>query len=363
MINIVRGRNCESGKWVQLPKNVVCKVGDVINCPKGCICFKKVGTFSVASVWEIDEKKVGNAAKYSDEEIKLYWGQESVPTSSGSDILGSNVDGVSADAGVLPNNRDNIQTNSGLPNSSTENARPKSFGKSLRSQPNSTAEADEILRPQKSYKYLNISGQIFTDDEEVRKQTLSRPLKHALWEIFSYWETGFVFKSETELRDDFIWLITSTSKRTFKKSEIDAILLNEEYGRSEKFFYLFYDIIYRYEPLKGFYWCDEWHSEDPLSSYFSDRNDFMVKYCNAQSEQFRKFYMTHKKEILHFLGSDNEGKLFEDMTLSLAKKTNGEIVLIEQDNSYTPINMGKISVFITNMHQPSELNNMRNTKR
>ena len=47
------------------------------------------------------------------------------------------------------------------------------------------------------------------------------------------------------------------------------------------------------------------------------------------------------------------------MTLALAKDV-GEVVLIDKYNNYTPINMGKISVFIMNMQQPSEISNMRN---
>lgn len=360
MISVVR---CSNKMCVQLPKNVICKIGDTIPCPKNCTCFKKVDSFSVVSVWQMDEKKAGSAAKYSDEEIISYWGQEiaSSVSSTNSDTQGSNVDNSSPNIDFVVERHDNSHVISEPSENTGEILRPKSFGRSQRSQHNSVPEADAILRSQESYEQFIISGKVFTDDVKLRASVPSQPLRNALWEVFSYWETRSVFKTETELRDEFIWLITSSSKRTFKKSEIDAILLNEEYGLSEKFFYLFYDIIYRYEPPKGFYWCDKVLSRDPLSSFFRDKKDFVVKYCNAhaQGEQFRLFYMAHKKEILHFLGSDNEEKLFEDMTLSLAKDV-GEIVLIDKYNNYMPINMGKISSFIINMQQPTELTNMRN---
>ncbi len=313
----------------------------------------------MASVWQMDEKKSSSTAKYSDEEIRAYWGQENTSSASStdSDMQSSNVGVNSSNTALGVERHDNNQVVA----NANEFVRQKSFGRSQRSQSNSVPEADAILRPQENYEKIEIGGMQFTDKMTILSSEISQPLRNALWFIFSHWETRSVFKTETELRDDFIWLITSTSKRTFKKSEIDAILLNEEYGLSEKFFYLFYDIIYRYEPPKGFYWCDKVLSPDPLSSYFRDKKDFVVKYCNAyaQGEQFRLFYMAHKKEILHFLGSDNEEKLFEDMTLSLAKDV-GEIVLIDKYNNYMPINMGKISSFIINMQQPTELNNMRN---
>lgn len=360
MISVVR---CSNRMCVQLPKDVRCNIGDIIPCPKSCTCYKRVESFSVASVWQIDEKKAGRTAKYSDEEIRAYWGQAIASSASftNTDMQSSNVEANSPNTDFVVERRENNQVVAESAENAGEIVRPKSFGKSQRSQPNSGLEVDAILKPQGNYEKLEIGGMKFTDKITILSSEMSQPIRNALWFIFSHWETRSVFKTETELRDDFIWLITSTSKRTFKKSEIDAILLNEEYGLSEKFFYLFYDIIYRYEPPKGFYWCDKVLSRDPLSSYFRDKKDFVVKYCNsfAQGEQFRLFYRAHKKEILHFLGIDNEEKLFEDMTLSLAKDV-GEIVLIDKYNNYMPINMGKISSFIINMQQPTELNNMSN---
>lgn len=363
MISVAR---CNNRMCVQLPKNITCKIGDKIPCPHSCsyklgLCAK-IESFDAKSVWQLDEAKAGSAAKYSDEEIKSHWGQESVTASSNITAIPSLVSDSN-----LSETDSAVEQQRSIPSSPTGNesasefSRPKSFGKSHRTQSNNTPDVDAILKSQKSYEYFVISGKVFTDDMATRTSMPSQPLRNALWEIFSYWETRSVFKTETELRDDFIWLITAVLNRTFKKNEIDAILLNEEYGLSEKFFYLFYDIIYRYDTPKGFYWCDKVLSRDPLSASFRDRKDFVIKYCNphAQGEQFRLFYQAHKREILHYLGSDNEEKLFEDMTLALAKDV-GEVVLIDKYNNYTPINMGKISAFVTNMQQPSELTNMRN---
>lgn len=252
MISVVR---CNNRMCIQLPKEVTCKVGDIIPCPKSCTCFQKVESFSVASVWQMDEKKAGSTAKYSDDEIRAYWGQEiaSSTSSTSADMQSSNIGISSSSTDLGEELRENNQVIVESSENTGEIVKPKSFGRSQRSQSNSAPEVDAILRAQNSYEQFNLSGKVFTDDVKLRASIPSQPLRNALWEIFSYWETRSVFKSETELRDEFIWLITSTSKRTFKKSEIDAILLNEEYGLSEKFFYLFYDIIYRYEPPKGFF--------------------------------------------------------------------------------------------------------------
>ena len=361
MISVVR---CNNRMCVQLPKKVGCKIGDQIPCPHSCnykngLCAK-VESFEAKSVWQLDEAKAGSAAKYSDEEIKLHWGQGGVIDSTGiSNIQSSVSDSNLSETDFVIKQRSRTPGFTGENESTSGISKPKSFGKAYRTQTN--PDADVILTPQESYEYFVISGKVFTDDMSIRKYMTSQPLRNALWEIFSYWETRSVFKTDTELRDDFIWLITSVCKRTFKKNEIDAILLNKEYGHAEKFFYLFYDIIYRYDTPKGFYWCDKVLSRDPLTASFKDRKDFIVKYCSphVQGEQFRLFYQSHKKEILHYLGSDNEEKLFEDMTLALAKDV-GEVVLIDKYNNYTPINMGKIPAFIINMRQSSELSNMRN---
>lgn len=359
MINIVK---CKNNMCIQLPANVVCNKGDKMPCPKNCnfkygVCSKIEEFSSLVSAFPIDEKKAISALKYSDEEIKLHWREEENSNENfvNSDTITS--DEYSNSAAIRHNNNQVITE---LVENTNEIVKPKIFGEKLRSQ-SRIIEVGEILKSQKDYEFFDISGKVFADVNMNKVSTQPQPLRNALWEIFSYWETTSVFKSETELKDDFIWLFTTVSKRFLKKSEIDAILLNEKYGRSEKFFYLFYDIIYRYEQPKGFYWCDEELSCNPLHSYFKDKKDFMLKYSNAQTkgEHFRKFYGEHKKEILHFLGCDNEEKLFEDMTLILAKD-DGVIVLIDIYNNFIPINMGKISDFIINMQQPTELKNMIN---
>ena len=361
MIDVAR---CNNRMWIQIPNNVKFKEGDVCPCPKSCTCFQK-SEFCVVQVRQIDGKQGNMTQKYSKEEIKQYWGQEDNSLSFNDNSKDTILNASDLLTKIDPSEHlQNNQLNEEREETIAGLSKPKVFGTPHRVKPKNEDldNDDSILKPQSKYEYFIISGEVFTDDLTIRSsRLLAQPLKNALWEIFSCWETRSVFKTDNELRDDFVWLLTSISKRSYKKSEIDAILNNSEYSISEKFFYLFYDVIYRYEQPRGFYWCDKPLSRDHLHSVFRDKKDFMVKYCNghAQGEQFRLFYNKHKAAVLHFLSYDNEEMLFDDMTLFLAKEI-GEIVLIDKYKNYTPINLGQISLFINNMHQPSELANMKN---
>ncbi|MGN0813407.1 MAG: hypothetical protein ACI4MQ_07865 [Candidatus Coproplasma sp.] len=363
---------CKNGPFVQLPENVNIKSGDSIPCPDSC--NYKVGVcanpecFSVTSVYQVDEKKCVGAKRYSDAEVSSYWGQADLENSDKEeDNYPSKVSDSSDNVpvGETVDIQPTVQAQTEA-NTNRSSARPKTFGRSLRTQSGGTsddspAKVDDVLKPQGSYNSFMMSGKVYTDDASIKALMPTQPLRNALWEVFSYWETRSVFKDATQLKDEFIWLITTLSTRPFKRNEIDKILSNDEYGVSEKFFYMFYDVIYRYEKPKGFYWCDDVLSLYPLIALFRDKSDFMVKYCNpsSQGEQFRAFYMKHKREVLHFLGSEDEEKLFGDMTLALAKDR-GDIVLIDKYNNFNPINMGTIDVFINNMQQPTDLANMNN---
>ena len=335
---------CNNQTCVQLPEGVACKKGDKIPCPAACklkngIC-SKITTFSALFVRQTDENSATIAVKYSDDELKTLWGIDSAPKAD-----------VSQKAESAQ-----IEDNLSRP---TGGARPMSFGQSRRPQREAETAVDETLKPQRTYDSFQCRYGVYSDDVNIRMQRNAQPLRNALMTIFLRWETQLVFATSTTLKDEFVWLLTETSQRSFTKSEIDAILLNDAYGISEKFFYLFYDIIFRYDPIRGFYWCDRPIAPTQLTAYFKDRQDFVIKYCSVDTrgEQFRKFYQLRKKEILHFLGCDSEERLFEDMTL-LISRDRRRVVLIDQYDGYNPIDLGTVTEFISNMQHPTDLPNM-----
>ncbi len=368
MICIAR---CKERTCVRIPDGISCKVGDVISCPKSCayknsLCAKRE-TFSVIAVINHDESGPNKIrySIYSHDEIESIWGGDTIDSNKST----SDTPVITQESIVQTSMAPQFETDGSA--ESTKNKYQNMFGgvgsnirprTGIDSQDgNSTATIKSILKPSQTYNKFIVGGKVFSDDAEVKRNQNTLPLKNALREIFNYWITSSVFASETELKDEFIWLITTASKREILNSDVDAIILNEEYTISQKFFYLFYNVVFRYEPPKGFYWCEQRVSLYPLSSIFKDKQDFIVRYCEIKQrgEQFRAFFWQHKKEILHFLGCESEDKLFEDMTLILSKEKK-QIVLIDKYNQYFPVYLGSISEFMQNMIIPVELSKMQN---
>ena len=234
---------------------------------------------------------------------------------------------------------------------------------------------------------INVNGAVFSDDPELRQRNRSvRPLRYALWEIFSYWVTPAVFSpsaARPELRGDFLRLLEILRRRP-DASRVQEIL-HAEYSVSQKFFYLFYDVIYRYDPPKGFYWCDRSISPGPLSALFIGRDDFIRKYCEQGQNGaiFRAQYRRCKREVLHFLKYDRmkrqpetsaaaegdmpddtaamEESLFEDAALTAAKQSK-RAVLLERDaaDNYEPVDLGSLVEFAKSMYSRPDFARMQN---
>lgn len=364
MICIAR---CQQKACIRIPDGLTCKVGDEFICPQSCaykksLCAKRT-TFSVASAMNFDESSA-NKIRY------LTYSQEEMESAFGGGKSEARMidDKVSVDTLET-----RVRSNNGAPLASagsaesTLNKYQAMFGnlsgtrRSAESSNHDNHSTGNYLKSTKEYDRYIVGGKVFSDVPEVKERQFTLPLKNALREIFSYWITNAVFVSEKELKDDFIWLMCTTSKKNIEISELDAILSNAEYTVSQKFFYLFYDIIFRYDQPKGFYWSDQRVSLTPLTSIFKDKQDFIKRYCDAKQrgEQFRNFFWQHEKEILHFLGCENEEKLFEDMTLILSKEEK-QLVLIDKYNQYLPVNLGSLAEFIQNMRIPTELTKMQN---
>lgn len=357
MICIVR---CQRKMTVQLPDGIVKNKGETVACPSACPyknssgCSKTTEFKVVFSQQFEDEKRAElyKPARYSPKESEELW---NITTTVGS-ATEPPVDSEKSNDRVSEKNESEHITSS-----PSETAKKYgSFGSSKRTQQDDAVQkADEALKATKSYDRFDIGGVLYSDDETVRHDFQALSLKCAVREIFSHWNTKSVFRNG-ELRDDFVWLIVTVSGFPIQKTEVQKILNNSDYSLSQKFFYLFYDVIYKRSQPNGFYWYDKL-SLEPLIAKFTDKRDFTEKYCDTgtQGESFRSFYQSRKKEILHYLNIENEIKFFEEMPFDFADSC-GEIVWIDRNKGYLPVRLGKIDVFIKSMREPTELSTMQN---
>ena len=220
--------------------------------------------------------------------------------------------------------------------------------------------ADETIKPRGVYRSFNYFGRTYTNDPELRRSANAKALRQALHDIFFSWGTQKVFGNGTELNDDFVWLLQQVVRRPIKTSEVSAILGNPAYSKSQKFFYLFYDVIFQDIGMDGFYWCESVDSNGMLTPIFKDRNDFITKYCDrgVNGQRFREFYIKRKHEILRFLRVVNEEDFFREITLA-ACKNDGSVVWIDTLTENQPTHLGNIRDFVKHMRSPSALSEMQ----
>ena len=353
---------CHKKTPVQLPNGVTKSVGDMIVCPNSCP-YRSSGGCSQVTEFKVmfPPKQItdeANAKKYrpvqySQDEIREIFGSCNV-------LIPQSEDRTPQAASFDHENSNEAVSQASAATTADTIRKYGSFGKSRRETNDNPTTLSEVLKSTGNYNSFMIGGGMFSDDKEVKRKYHARPLKNAIGEIFYHWDTRAVFKSNRELRDEFVWLVTTTSDFVIHKEEVDRILDNADYTVSQKFFYVFYDVIFKRSRPNGFYWCDQKLSLSPLMAYFKDKHDFSVRYCNAGNSGavFRSFYKTRKKEILHYLSIDNENSFFEQMTFDLVNGQ-GEIVCIDRYNDYMPIRFGGVEAFIENMKRPSGLTTMR----
>lgn len=353
---------CHNRIPVQMPNGVTKSVGDMIVCPNSCP-YRSSGRCSQMTEFKVmsPPKQIADEAtaqkyrpmQYSQDEIREYFGSNSVPTPQFN---------APTTQTISCGHENSDEAVSRVSTTTTADTIRKygSFGKSRRDTNNTPTTHSEVLKSTGNYNSFEIGGELFSDDKEVKQKYHARPLKNAVWEVFNYWDTWAVFKSNHELREEFVWLVTTTSDFVIHKEEVDRILDNAEYTVSQKFFYIFYDVVFKRMRPKGFYWCDKKLSLDPLTAYFKDKHDFTVRYCNTDHAGvlFRNFYKARKKEILHYLNIENENCFFEEMTFDLVNEQ-GEIVCIDRYNDYMPIRLGGVETFVENMKRPAGLTTMR----
>ena len=319
---------CGNGKMIQLPSGIECSVGCSLKCPDSCpnkesfYCPAPEEGFRVESV-TVDDGNVysGNGLfRYSRTEIDNYWrGQKTLQTffDFGDSFI------VKADGGG-----------------------PKV------SEPNRRVP----LVPKKSHTKIETKTRTYTDDMAIlRAKPRFRPLAGALRDIFLHWETDVVFapdKGDAELSDEFVWLLTKVSSKNIYEDEVCDILDNESYNRSQTFFHLFYDVIYKEERPNGFFWCDNAYSYDALLPKFRNKKDFMNLLLSDKSAGL-SFYNERKQEILSFLEVDDEEQLFANVTCDSVREGK-EIVWLDRKNSNEVKKFGTKEDFISKMQAPSD---------
>lgn len=347
--------HCPKGASVRLPDGAACKKGDVLPCPKSCTLKRSLcagrDTFSVTAVNIREDGGRILCKEYDEEERARWFPAAAAPAAPAAP--------ASPAAHVPPASRTEPAAPAAPAASAAGGASAEETAKKYRrlfggggGAP--APEAPLYVTPERTYTQFSMGGKIFREDAHGR----SLPLNAALREVFVYWATPCVFTPSGALRDDFKWLLSKTCARRIRQSEADAVLGNGEYTLSQKFFHLFYDVIYRYDPPAGFYWSDARLEIEPLSARFTDRRDFSARYCenSEQGRRFREFFRLHKAEILQYLGSGSEEGLFEDMTLQLAKQNS--LVLLGEDGA-EPVFFGTLAQFRRDMLVPSPLAKMQ----
>lgn len=386
MICVVR---CPKKRLIQLPDGIQREVGASVPCPEGCIYKKNMcrGIEEFTVEWQ-EMKETPSGQSYTADELSKKWNVGSTPPLAPVAQEAPTPSPVASERPVPVVDERPAQASSpfgstfGAPSGGNEGSTPShtnsaeqtrlkysSFGtfapSSNRPSPWAKAEAQPSneLKPVRSYDKFIIRGNIYSDDPAVKQMRSTQPLRNALWAVFEVWDTKAVFKNPTTLQDDFVWLMTSVFEKAGTRvnpDDVNAILQNSEYSVSQKFFYLFYDVIYKYSPPNGFYWCDKTSSYDPpLISRFKNRQDFVVRYSDssARGEAFRAFYQQHKREILHFLAIEDENEFFDKLASEIAKDTK-ELVLIDKYRDHSMIRLGSLDTFIKNMQKPSSLSLM-----
>ncbi|MBO5277118.1 MAG: hypothetical protein J6B05_00520 [Clostridia bacterium] len=415
MIFIVK---CANHQWIQLPEGATAKKGDVVPCPAACAkyssCFKKPQSKAIfIRTAESAEQVKIQTEEYSEQEKTAHFSGTSAsgassPSARDEGRLGSthraavaatpsapqvcdaprtHAAGVSdesrrtADKYRRGRERSNVSFKGGAPTkTASETTTGSVVGKESQSHTAAGQRNEEYFTAsieasdsiyidgKKRDGCFLLGGNVYSDDREVRAKRKGQMLKQALREIFRCWQTYQVFADDMgkKLSDKFVWLMVTCCKpRQIEKREVDEILGNPSYTVNQKFFYLFYDVIYFRTPPQAFYFPaqGEENGLSHLCSRFKDRTDFIQLYCakGATGEYFRKEYQTLKREMLHYLKYEDESKLMHDIALLQAQS--GYIVLLDklsegERSDYQPIMLGTIAEFISAMQYPQDVKRM-----
>ena len=405
---MICGVKCGCGLWVKLPSGVDGVKNNTYDCPATCkrlqgLCKGKK-SFKATAVWNVDENHalVKTMLSYDSDAPSAETPPISQPVNSVQNTIPpvnnisscnqNNVNNIFEQPngstnygfkGYLNDNSDQVQ-NSNQPQQGNQSTQGTSksdtvnkylgLGKSTSS--GQAKSEDDFVVPVESPDEVRIGkdvyrdcyiwgGVVYTNNIAIQDRISGwNLLDNALWDIFYNWNTEAVFVDrnvrELKLREAFIWLIANTVK-TVKKSDVDKIIREKIDGGVDKvFFYLFYDVIFKRTPPRGFYYRDsekENRIGGRLMALFSDKDNFINRYCDSSvmGQYFRKFYSEHKEEVLYYLNIESEIKLLEDITKVQAKLR--RVVFVSRNHDY-PLDLGTIDQFISAMQVPTSSEKM-----
>ncbi len=161
-----------------------------------------------------------------------------------------------------------------------------------------------------SYSYVSIGGETYSST--YQRGIVCKPLRRALDDIFSHWNTTFAFKGRKELRPEFKWLLLQTldSFRIAESNELLGKILattyssNAKMDRSIKFFLIYRAVVNKDDPGARFYFSDEEDTRGAILPKFENRDDFVRKFFGDKpiNELFRSFYLSCKLPVLYYFG-------------------------------------------------------------
>lgn len=225
--------------------------------------------------------------------------------------------------------------------------------------------------------FIQIETTIYSNN--FRKYKRAEGLRRALSNIFYHWRTGIVFDGPKQLTNEFKWLLLNVQDcldESGKKLVFD-ILEDEDLSIDQKFFYIFYCVVYKKNTEIHFYYKDS-NTNGLLTPIFNDRIGFAKAMCGKEprDELVRRLYKSHQREILHYLGylkyedivgdmdcgeriEQKEKELFHDLVMELSREM-GQIAYFEREaNEILVSNFGSAGEFCERMQTPAPLSDMR----
>lgn len=184
----------------------------------------------------------------------------------------------------------------------------------------------------------------------------------ALRHIFRHWYVSRVFCEDGKTyREDFLRLL---KLRGFagKEEELRRLADDPTLGVNQKFFRLFYNIIYK-NAISGFYWSE---SDSPLRQIdprFVNPDDFYKKMAElSDPTSFLAGYEDCFEELMTFLragkaesASDGRAWFAENFPLVMAEKTGCVYTVTEKRGHLQIRSLGKLRDFAQNFADPASL--------
>lgn len=168
--------------------------------------------------------------------------------------------------------------------------------------------------------------------------------------IFRHWYTSRVFTPNgKKYCDDFLLLLKICNYQQYE-NELEE-LLNMQLNVNQKFFKLFYSILYKNQ-LSSFYWSEKENPFHEIIPKFNSKKDFIRKLLQSDNENFFQEMNSYLNELLYYLQSFNKDAeinkkwLLDNIPLLIAEYGK-EIAYLEDINGTIKIiKVGKIDDFI-----------------